>query len=474
MNHEDLFEAIGAADEGLLEKSEKRYSRKKVFFAAVAACLVLALTVATLWPQGAVSPRRLIAPERISWSVYSDYQIAEEDVETGYLMIADANAKQFAGTMSIEAKVVEVLPDLYSIPGTRISLGDCHILRLQVLDEIVASNMPEEIYYYLPQRLDADLTQYDSLILNLRQLGLENYLVINENKRQVELFSLLFGMDAYAPENGAVMAFTDGKLDLSLWDKEGWDECRDWIIRSATSEQGIYPGNVNRSIEETKTFILQQAERSITEGNYWFQTEAVTNDIFDWWEAKRVLRYVKPFKNGVFSQRTTIDFSVSNPEYSGVDVMYTRMIDGFGTNETYRILCSYDKSFREVTESGVRFTEQDLENLPDLVSVVQDWKSYLPEKYQGNAAENHFCGVGGTYYKMEDGIWGVVFIYWGEPYEDPKGPPGCCIIMRKSESVKILVSPDGTSRIAEDGELERFSETVWPQKIIGEVTNKRS
>lgn len=45
MNHEDLFEAIGSADERMLEKSEhKSHHWEKGFFAAVAACLVVAIT----------------------------------------------------------------------------------------------------------------------------------------------------------------------------------------------------------------------------------------------------------------------------------------------------------------------------------------------------------------------------------------------------------------------------------------------
>lgn len=45
MNHEDLFEAIGSADERMLEKSEhKSYHWEEGFLGAVAACLVVAIT----------------------------------------------------------------------------------------------------------------------------------------------------------------------------------------------------------------------------------------------------------------------------------------------------------------------------------------------------------------------------------------------------------------------------------------------
>lgn len=45
MNHEDLFEAIGSADERMLEKSEhKSHHWEEGFLAAVAACLVVAIT----------------------------------------------------------------------------------------------------------------------------------------------------------------------------------------------------------------------------------------------------------------------------------------------------------------------------------------------------------------------------------------------------------------------------------------------
>lgn len=50
MNHEDLFEAIGSADERMLEKSEHRsHHWEKGFFAAVAACLAVAITLGVMY-----------------------------------------------------------------------------------------------------------------------------------------------------------------------------------------------------------------------------------------------------------------------------------------------------------------------------------------------------------------------------------------------------------------------------------------
>lgn len=453
MNHEDLFEAIGAADERMLEKSEHRPRRKKkIIFASIAACLVLAIAIGAFVQPA--ETQRLICPEQITWSVSGGLLIEESDNMFGMILDVMGPEYQFSFDISIEAKVLEVLPDTYSIPGASTGSKKYRILRLKVVDEIIATDFPEEIYYRLPETLDPNLMEYDSLILNLKQVGIENYQMLNENQRQIEAFTYLFGQATYAPDYGAVMAFKNNKLDLGLWNKEGWDESKQWAELATADAEWNYPGQIDRNIEETKEAILQQAQRFKKDGEYKFYTGVITSNYFNWLEAAIALKYVEPFENGTFKQYFYADESVSDSGEVGVS--YTRIINGFSTNEVLRIARTYDGSGKAVSRSGERFTQQDMEDLPDLVSVIENIGDYLPQTYWGTDAMEHFCGVRGEYHKVDDVVYGVVVIEWGDPsYEEPKGPT-CLIGMKVCEYTHILVLQDGTSRVVTEEELESY------------------
>lgn len=454
MNHEDLFEAIGSADEMLLEKSERKSRhRKKLVFAAIAACLALVITVGVLWRKP-ISTQHLIASDKITWSVDSNVLIKKAQESTGMIPVEAGPDYQFAWAISIEAKVMEVLPDTYSIPGLSTGAQKYRILRLKVLDEIIGSGMPNELYYQLPATLDPDLTRYDSLIINMKQKGVEHYQMINEATRQIEAFTFMFGQATYAPDNGAVMAFTDGEMDMSLWDMEGWEKPTWYRGIPSTSTDG-YPGGVGRNIKDTKQAIIQQAELFKKDGQYTFYTELVTADYFDWNEGQQLLEYVKPFENGTFRQIFQVDRLIYH-EYGGVGVNYERIINGFGTNECINISQSFGGEHKTASRVGARFTENDMKNLPDLVSVINRMDLYVPEKYQGQQFDDYFCGVSGKYYKVDDGIYGVVTIEWGNAdYIAPKGP-SCLIEMRVWERTHILVLQDGTTRVVTEEELESY------------------
>lgn len=454
MNHEDLFEAIGSVDAQMLEQSERkpRYG-KKVLFAAVAACLALAITVGLLNRPSETGIQRLICADKITWSVDSGVRIKESDSVLGSMDSFWSPSNQFAFSMAIEAKVLEVLPDLYAFPGMSTGLPKYHVLRLQVLDEITATGLPRQIYYLLPETLDPNLTGFDSLILNMEQKGVDHYQLINETTRQVEAFSFVFGESYCSAANGAVMAFTDGKLDMSLWDKEGWIDCR-YAVQN-TIAGGEYPGSGDRSIRDTKKAIIQQAERYKENGQYWFHSKLVTADYFDMPGAKEVFEYVKAFENGTFRQYLSIDPLLPR-EYLGVDVRFERIINGFGTNEVLYLYRSFDGLRTETNRGKVQFTEEDMHNLPNLASVIEQMEQYVPEAYQGDAFDKRFCGVSGKYYKMDDQIYGVVTIEWGNGNYTPPKAPTCLIERRVWDWSYILVRQDGTAQIVTEDELKDY------------------
>jgi hypothetical protein len=455
MNHKDIFEAIGATDEVLLEKSERKaHHVKKIVFAAVAACLAFVIAVGAPWPDSA-STQHLICSDKINWSVDSHVLIKTDNGFSGMIPVEAGPAYQFAWAISVEARVLEVLPDTYSMPGVSTGLPKYHILRLKVLDEIIGTDLPKEIYYLLPETLDPDLTRFDSLIINMEQKGIEYYQMVNETTRQVEAFSFMFGEAAYAPDNGAVMAFTGGEMDMSLWDMEGWEQPTWYRGLPSTSTNG-YPGGVGRSIKDTKQAIIQQAELFKKDGQYTFYTKLVTTDYFDWADAQEFLEYVKPFENGTFRQIFRVDPLRYYHEYSCASVEYERIINGFGTNERVCIARSFNGEHTTASRMDAQFTVEDMPNLPDMVSVINQIEQYVPEQYQGDAFEKRFCGVSGKYYKTDEQIYGVVTIEWGNgDYTPPKGP-SCILELRVCDWTYILVLQDGTSRVVKEDELKSF------------------
>lgn len=278
---------------------------------------------------------------------------------------------------------------------------------------------------------------------------MENYLLINVDKQRAETFDYVFWREDYAPEYGAILAFRNGKLDLGLWDKAGWGDKKSMVL-SMIEKHPVYPGKVGRSIEATKKAICEQAEQFLLNETYQEQRSpyifdmVTSKETFLWPEAKEVLAYVAPFENGTFSQRYG--------EYGCGSLRFQRIINGFGTNEVIYL----DADEKSVHRYGVPFTQEDMSNLPDLVSVIENLLDILPPEYTTETAMKKFCGVEGAYHKVDGTIYGVVTVLWGNPnYEEPKGLTDL-IIMPIRERTYILVLQDGTHRIVSKEELKQY------------------
>ena len=424
MNREDLLEAIGTADEEMLEKSEKRTKRNWLMSAAAAClCLVIGLSMFLLFPIGT----HRVVMENISWMPgYWIGSAEEDDIPPGGLIEEeDWIDYQFTKTMSIEARVISVLPDTYVALGLG---GQAYrVLHLRVLDTIVGEGFPKTIYYLLPAYYDPDLCEYDSLIISLAQCGAEDFILVNVDKQQVESFDFVFRKADYPAYYGAFMAFKKGQLDTSLWDKAGWDAYKS-LVTDMVNWDGVvyeaYPGKIGRSLSETKKVIQESA---VGRPRRWLETVISRKTLQAYDGGKEYLQSMKPIKESVVMH--------SVPGYVNGDVGYSRYIHGFITNDSVIFDYETGKAYREVDD--VAFTEQDMENLPDLPWAVEHLEKILAEQCPEIDSQKVNITFA-RYYKHGDAVYGVITI---------KAP-------KESDYRYIIVFQDGTIAVMSKDEYD--------------------
>lgn len=459
MNERDLFAAIGETSEELLKNSEKKPRVHWKGYLALAACLCLIVSLAfQLLPQPSAVPDvetppqplpgQKISMEKLDW--IWDLDVHEPDDALGS-MIEQPDYwydTQFGHMMSVEARVVAVLPDVYQIPGYPLDYPKYKILRLEVLETIHGENMPSYIYYLLPEYLSTDLQQFDSLIMTVRQRGCENTMMRNVSRKWMETFDYLFTytLDTnpftwFEPQDGSVVAFTDGQIDEALWSLEGWDEDHGAPSLIMPSEYPDFPIKKNLSIAQIKQRIRNQVKSVKEQGKYEGRDDVITNEVFDWPEAQAVLEYVKPFENGYFS--------VHCGEAGERIVNFRRFIDGFGTDE--RICVNLDQ--KTVTWDN-KYSAENVATVPNVSSVVKKAYFIAAPDAGVNGFQHDYRTVVGQYKKYGDVVFGFVEIAWGymNAIEDLPGPA----LFTRSY---LLVYPDGTAVVYQSGEeLQRLIE----------------
>ena len=436
MNEHDLLDAIGKTEETVLEASEKRHIPWK-FLLTAAACLVLVLSTAfsliSPFLHSSPLPGQIISTERLTW------------LHTGNLSDNDSQGSaeqrlppgQFSYQKSVEARVLDVLPDRYQFPNGICGSPQYRILRMELLDAIYAENMPSEFYYLLPEGLSAKLNQFDSLIMVVSQRGGEYNLMQNVDQSRMEAFSFLFTSGTFPPDYGALIACNDGKIDLSLWQLKGWKRENDYWQDALTDPENHleYPGKQNRTVQEIKEAIL----RDIGKYGYSVHTNYVfSNTDLDWDEAQAVVEYTKPFENGYFSS------SVS----PGNSITYNRLINGFPTNEYIRV--STDD---QTISHDVQFTYEDIESAPNLTFQIFFAAFRTPPKKK-SGSPFVFRAAQGTYEKHGDHVFGIIRLSWGEKIKDA---PHTYPVYQSTYSSYLLVYPNGKTVQAKNRtELDRL------------------
>lgn len=458
MNNEDLLEAIGSADEKLLEQSEKRKNVKRNWIVStVAAVAVFVLLFNIVWPNIAgmyAASNHQIVPGDPIWVETPSFEIPElsnNGSGIGGMLPATVNPwYQFCRAKSVHVKIKEILPDVYCKTN---GLEAYWVLHLQVLDTIVGENIPKEIYYLLPGYLSPALEEYDSFIMTVEQVGLENYMLVNATQKRAETFTLLFQspkVDAFSYISevptylGAVLAFKNGTLDTGLWDKDGWNLGKEDL--NAWTQNGMYdayPGKVGRSIADTKKAIQKVCEPFKREG-FESRSSVIKSEYFDWPQAEEAFSYIRSWGIGAFAQYYFGDHFERQAYVRYADkVVYERIINGFRTNETIIIEKRYEESlksdddldeiYQNVEYSDARFTKEDVQKLPDLMKYRQIAENLAPPEVEPGNESLTLYRIQGEYHKSGEHVFGVLSLYWG--YADEKG--------KLEKMTWLVVCPDG-------------------------------
>lgn len=432
MTREDLFCAIGAADEkDLIQAQKKRISPVIWFVAAAAVLLLLSFLIHRQRPT-----EHTILEEKPSWSMDVDVRIVPKSVLLDETIQSD---------FLVHARVLEVLPDTYLIPEKTLNRQACRVLRLQVVQTLFGKNVPNELYYIHPEEFFTDMTGLD-LIISMDQLGVEDYLLLNTSSQQYETFSLLFADFVNSNERDLepipdptqvstgtglsnILPFRNNRL---YWlQSDYWSRSKSYF--EFLSKNGDIPLTAEHTLVQAKTIIRQMyagreepTVRYADEYNFGIQlTDADTP------------------KEGVFSQIIH--------QYDK-KILLCRIIDGYYTNECYM----YYEDGR-IEASDTKFTQEEIATLPKLTPAVHQTLEKAPE----NGTCRSFVGY---YYKTNQGnLYGIVQAVWSVSSEP-------------DVTVNMLVKLDGSVTQVSDKVLEAYLaddlETAALQEVWDSVSRK--
>ena len=427
MNREDLLEAIGAADETMLEASEKR-TKRNWLLSVTAAAVCVALIVGIFWVYEPRAVRTVVGDvfllsNQLNYGIPDYAYVSDTSIGCADPKYLDP-VTQFGVSMSVQVKIAEILPDTYCTYGSVMSNHKIayRILRLKVVDTIVGSKMPAEIFYLLPAYLSMDIMEYDSFIITVLQVGIQETMMVNVTQNKTEKFSVMFKPWTKDAGWGSMLPFTDGVLDTSLWEKEGWNKAKDdvmeWIAEDGPES---YPGKINITIKETKKAI--KASRDTISLNARKLSTVLTMDNFQWKEARQALQLMKSQEEWS-SWRETLkieSLGYAFEETYEVDLTYTRIINGFATNESitmktymgkpWKAVWKYRQVFQDVYHHPIHFTKEDLQNLPDLEGFFHNMEGTVPSFEEGETLVG-LTSVYGEYYKYKEYVFGYAEYWW--------------------------------------------------------------
>lgn len=308
------------------------------------------------------------------------------------------------GGFVVKAKVVENYPYVYSKFSYNFDYFNnkyC-LIKMEVLEVINGENMPHEFLYLIPQSLFIDMSQYDYLLMSMRQIGTEDYLLKNCANNQIEPVKLPIFSSGDRPDLGSVIAFTDDVFDESLWQNPKWGFGYQFAQRYLEKpEKGNLIVKRGDSIDDVIVAYYDRLEYYFDD-NY-TPPKLITLDSSNQ-TVKAVLEYVKPFENGVFAQmQLTEDF-----------VIYERYINGCSTDET--IIVNLDTE--EVTYTGVRYIDDDMKDIENMAihleNKVEEYKKQIPLPPNLDIDDKELLRLylDASYRKVDGKIYGILSIEW--------------------------------------------------------------
>ncbi|MBR5798321.1 MAG: hypothetical protein IKY29_05145, partial [Clostridia bacterium] len=277
------------------------------------------------------------------------------------------------------------------------------LIQMETLEVIGGENVPQYFLYLIPASVYVDMSVYDSLLISMSQLGMENYVLKNGTQNRMECFDLLIFADYQdEPELGNVIAFSDGIFDESLWQNESWiygyQFAEYYLDNPGSGDLVVGRGD---SVDEVIEAIKQQYE-DWYDGKY--QAPSVITPNFTTQAAKDAMEYVKPFANGVFSQTY----------YKNGCLIFRRYINGCQTEETVTI----DLVTEEVTYSEVQYTEEDMARMENISAhLAQKAEEYAqetptPPHIDPEGKQLRCLNLYAWYVKVDGKLYGVLKTAW--------------------------------------------------------------
>ncbi len=458
MKNERFLELIGNIDDDLIERADntKEKSNGKIILlfkrisVAASFCVFFGLILTAIihisinyFDNQSTSPNHI--PPTVSTILSSDkvtgkQEISIGDIQSNTMSNLCPHPTGFYIQTVVEAMVVEVLPDTYYMADSQ---KQYHIARLSIIDSIRGEGLPSEIYLRFPYYEANIFDGYDTFIFSLKQVGIKNYMMINENKKEVSYFSNMF--EVYRIDDlgyGSVIAFNDGRFDSSFFTKTTHFIENGFKIYSGTKYPVAYGDNIEIAKENIRKFAAEWEVGFLSEYDCNYKTET---DVFVSEEAEMVKDYVTPNGTNVFMQEIFV-------REDRVIAVYTRIINGFVTEE--RITLNGYTGENGNVKSGIAYSEDDLLSIPDVSEALEklDLSKLTPPHTEiTDFLELRYCQAKGYYRRSEsqDKTYGIIRIVWYYHYSKYQGS-----ILR--DDCYYLYDNEGNGIVCEREELKKI------------------
>lgn len=427
MKKQEWNEALNHLDSEIVEKyvlqkDELRQKKRKktVWFRAViiAACLAVVVGTMVLLPLFFDdSPDQdygtdftpiifdaTVSPDKLQGNSF-EFVVGSSVPPEGEIF-GDTPAFEFSGAIAVKAKVVKNYSDKYYKLEASLSETPTayRLVQMQTLEVINGANVPQEFIYLMPEQTYVDLSVYDSLLIAMTQVGVNNYVMQNETQNRIECLDMIVFADHIdKPEFGRIIAFSDGIFDESLWQNENWlfgYQFSRYFLDNPDKSHLV----VARGDSESEVISAIKKEYSEWSGGEYPVPSVVVPD-FKTEEAKAAMEYVKPFVNGVFAQEY---------QYPNDTITFRRYINGCQTEETVKI----DPVTEEVTYSSVRYTEEDMARIENIAAHLsekaREYAEQLPNPphLDTEGMELKCLNLCAWYAKVDGKLYGVIKTSW--------------------------------------------------------------
>ena len=302
------------------------------------------------------------------------------------------------------AEIVSILPDVYYSlhENDDVAPQAYRLIRFRTL-EALNGNVPEEFFYLMPAWIVDyfPLDSFDTFLLSLDLLGLENYILRNETQNKLQALPLVL-FTAEAPAAGYVIPFTDG-----IFNEQPRGYFNPPHIFGRPNQDLIKQG----STEEDTVMLIKELLNEI-HSEYTPSKDILTYSTdFKTEEARAAFAYVQPFENGVFVQRIEPNKYIRDGHPM---LIYTRYIGECQTEETITI----DLETEEVFYSEVRYTEEELRSIVNISEYVARLRNQYaaqlpsPPHMDPEGTELKALNIFGRYVKIDGKIYGYIKTTW--------------------------------------------------------------